>query len=83
MNDAKRVEFAKQIEQMYEATQPTWKRLLLVSFAKGVATGFGVFIGGTIVVAITLWILSGLDQVPFVNDISKSTRQTLEAHTGQ
>jgi hypothetical protein len=83
MNDTKRVEFAKQIEQMYDATQPSWKRLLLVSFAKGVATGFGVFIGGTIVVALVLWILSGLGQVPFVNDISESTKETLEAQTGQ
>lgn len=83
MNDKKRIEFAKQVEQLYEASQPSWKRLLAFSFLKGIATGFGIFVGGTIVVALLLWILSGLGQVPFLNDISKSTEKTLEASTGR
>lgn len=83
MNDKKRIEFAKQVEQLYEASQPSWKRLLTFSFLKGIATGFGIFVGGTIVVALLLWILSGLGQVPFLNDISKSTEKTLEASTGR
>jgi hypothetical protein len=78
MNDTKRIEFAKQIQHMYDASQPSWKRLLLFSLLKGMATGFGAVIGGTIVVALTLWILSGLGQVPFLNDISESTQDTLD-----
>src|SRR6185369_5484818 len=70
MNDKKRIEFAKQVEYMYEATNPGWRKLLAFAFLKGIATGFGVFIGGTIVVALLLWILSGLGQIPFLDHIT-------------
>lgn len=78
MNDKKRVEFAKQIEYMYEAANPSWRKLLTFAFLKGIATGFGIFLGGTIVVAIVLWILSGLSQIPFLNDITNQVKDTLQ-----
>jgi hypothetical protein len=78
MSDKKRVEFAKQVEYMYEAANPNWRKLLAFSFLKGMATGLGVFLGGTIVVAVLLWILSGLGQLPFLDRISESATETLE-----
>ena len=78
MTDKKRVEFAKQVEYMYEAANPGWRKLLAVAFLKGVATGFGVFLGGTIIVAIVLWVLSGLGQIPFLNDITEAAKHTLQ-----
>jgi len=83
MNDKKRVEFAKQVEYMYEATNPGWRKLLTFAFLKGIATGFGIAIGGTILVAILLWILSGLGQIPFLNDITDTTKDTLEQSQNQ
>ena len=78
MSDKKRVEFGKQVEYMYEAVNPNWRKLLTFSFLKGLATGFGVFLGGTIVVALLLWILSGLGQIPFLNDLTDSAKDTLQ-----
>ncbi len=78
MNDKQRIEFAKQVEYMYEASSPHWRRLLTFSFLKGVATGFGVFLGGTIIVGLLLWILSGLGQIPFLHHISQSAENTLQ-----
>lgn len=78
MNDKKRVEFAKQVEYMYEATAPSWRKLLTFAFLKGLVTGFGVFLGGTILVGLLLWILSGLGQLPFLNDIAESASESLE-----
>ena len=78
LTDKKRLEFAKQVEYMYEAANPGWRKLLTFAFLKGMATGFGVFLGGTILVGLMLWILSGLSQVPFVNDISKKVEHSLE-----
>lgn len=78
MSDKKRVEFAKQVEYMYEAVNPNWRKLLTFAFLKGVATGLGVFIGGTIVVTLLLWILSGLGQLPFLDNITDSARNTIE-----
>jgi hypothetical protein len=78
LSDKKRIEFAKQVEYMYEATNPGWRKLLTFSFLKGLATGLGVFLGGTIVVGVLLWILSGLAQIPFLQDITDSAKGTLE-----
>ena len=78
MSDKKRVEFAKQVEYMYEAVNPNWRKLLTFSFLKGLATGFGVFLGGTIVVALLLWILGALGHVPFLNDFTDSAKDTLQ-----
>ena len=77
MSDKKRVEFAKQVEYMYEAVNPNWRKLLTFAFLKGIATGFGVFIGGTIVVALLLWILSGVGHIPFLNDMTNAVENTL------
>lgn len=78
MSDKKRVEFAKQVEYMYEAVNPNWRKLLTFAFLKGIATGLGVFLGGTIVVALLLWILSGLGQVPFLDNLTDSVKNTLQ-----
>ena len=78
MSDKKRIEFAKQVEYMYEATNPSWRRVLTFTFLKGVVTGLGVFLGGTIVVTILLWILSGLGQLPFLHELTDSAKDTIE-----
>lgn len=78
MSDKKRLEFAKQVEYMYEAVNPNWRKLLTFAFLKGIATGLGVFLGGTIVVALLLWILSGLGEVPFLNHLTDKVEHTLQ-----
>lgn len=78
MSDKQRVEFAKQIEYMYEATNPGWRKLLTFAFLKGIATGLGVFLGGTLIVALLLWILSGLGHIPFLDQITDSAKGKLE-----
>lgn len=78
MTDKKRVEFAKQVEYMYEAVNPNWRKLLTFAFLKGMATGLGVFLGGTIIVGLLLWILSGLGQLPFLEDMTRAVERTLQ-----
>ena len=76
--DKQRIEFAKQVELFYEANHPTWRKAMTFAFLKGIATGLGVFLGGTILVGLLLWILSGLGHLPFLNDLTESARQTIE-----
>ena len=78
ITDAERIEFAKQIEMLFESAHASLPKVLGFAFLRGVATGLGVFIGGTIVVALLLWILGGLSQVPFINDVSNSAKDSLE-----
>lgn len=84
MTDKKRVEFAKQVEYMYEAVNPSWRKLLTFALLRGMAIGFGIFLGGTILIALLLWILSGLENIPFLNDITESAKETLrQGQNGQ
>lgn len=78
MNDQKRIEFTKQLEFFYEISHPSWRRVLTFAFLKGMATGFGVLIGGTLVVALVLWLLSLIGHVPFLSEITESTKDTLQ-----
>jgi hypothetical protein len=74
-----REEFTKQqLEYFFEMSHPKWGRVIKYSFIRGLATGFGVFMGGTIVVGVLLWILSLLGQVPFLNELIESSRDTLD-----
>ena len=43
-------------------------RLMWNNFLGGIAWGFGVVLGGTLVVAIVLFLLSKLDTVPLIGD---------------
>jgi len=83
MNDQKRVEFAKQLEYFYEASHADLKKVVTFSFLKGVATGLGVFLGGTIVVTLLLWILSFFGTLPFVDDISRDAKQSIQQGQGE
>ena len=78
MNDQTRIEFAKQLEYFYEASHADLKKVAIFSFLKGIATGLGVFLGGTIVVTLLLWILSFFGTLPFIEDISRDAKQSIQ-----
>ena len=78
ISDAERIEFAKQVEFFYESAHSQLAKVVGFAFLKGLATGVGVFFGGTIVVALLLWILSGLGRIPFLNDISQGAQNSIE-----
>lgn len=82
LSKKEREEFTKQqLEYFFEMSHPKWGRVVKYAFIKGVATGFGVFLGGTIVIALLLWILSWLGHVPFLQEITDSIRHTLDQST--
>ncbi len=78
MNDQKRIEFAKQLEYFYESSHADLKKVVTFSFIKGMATGLGVFLGGTIVVGLLLWALSQLSWLPFVDNLSQAAENSIQ-----
>jgi hypothetical protein len=76
--DKQRIEFAKQLEYMYEISQPGWPKIILFAFVKGMATALGVLIGGTIVVALLLWLLSVLGHVPLLDEVIEPARESIQ-----
>lgn len=49
-----------------------------MNFFRGIFFGLGSLLGGTIVVALIIWILSLFVNFPFVSDYVKNTQDTIE-----
>lgn len=52
-------------------------RALKFSALKGIAQGFGIFIGGSVVVALVAWMLSAFDQVPLVKSVVEAFHRSM------
>jgi Domain of unknown function (DUF5665) len=56
----------RMMEDLYLANTSKARRLLWYNFVRGLAYGFGIFIAGTFVVGLIVWLLGLFDQVPLV-----------------
>jgi len=74
------IELGKKLQAFYDSGYVNRKQAFWFSFLKGVLGGLGSVVGATVAIALVLWILSGLDQVPFVGHFSESVRETLQRH---
>ncbi len=76
--DKELAEIGKKMMYLYQTGFVSYKQSLKYTFLRGIVYGFGLFLGGTIVVAVALWFLSLFDQLPFidhiVNAIQSSTK---------
>lgn len=70
------------LEDLFEDYYKHRKRIYWMNLIRGVFFGFGSVIGGTIVIALLLWVLSFLHYVPFLNGIVDATQHSLE-HRGK
>lgn len=52
------------------------KKMLSISFLKGLATGFGVFLGGTVLIVLLLWILSLFNEIPLVDHVYRTIKDS-------
>lgn len=71
-------ELGQKLQDFYELGYINRKTALLFSFLKGLAGGAGAFIGGTLVIAILLWVLSLFDQVPLIGRFFEGLQNTLQ-----
>jgi len=62
------LELGTKLQQFYNSGYVNKKQSILFAFYKGVASGFGALIGGTIVVGVLIWILSLFHQLPFAHN---------------
>ena len=54
------------------------KELYKAEFIKGLVRGFGSIVGATIVIALALFILSLLQEVPLIGDLAETVRTTIK-----
>lgn len=76
--DKELIELGRKMQQFFDMGYVNKKQALGFSFLKGIATGLGVFIGGTVIIAIVAWILSFFDQVPLVDQIVDAVVQNIQ-----
>ncbi len=78
LNQKELIELGKKLQSFYDMGYVNRKQAFTFSFLKGVLGGLGGVAGATVAVASILWILSGLDRIPFVGHLSESLRETLQ-----
>ena len=66
---------ANNIFKIYNST----KKILFISFLKGLASGLGWIIGATILVSLLTYILSQIEFIPILGDIVSQLIQEIEA----
>lgn len=76
--DRQALELGKKLLVFYESGYVDRKQALAFAFLKGLAAGLGAFLGGTIVIALLLWILSQFGEVPLLGPVVDSLRDTLD-----
>jgi hypothetical protein len=70
------------MEQVFMSGYASRRRLFLMSFYRGIGYGLGIFIGGTIIVALIAYGLSQFETVPFLNQIIEPIRNTIQEVNG-
>lgn len=75
--EAKRTSLEELFNDMYDARG----RIYRVNFVRGIFFGAGSALGGTIVIALIVWILSLFVNVPLIGDVFKNAQQSIEQTT--
>jgi hypothetical protein len=79
--EQEQLNLGKQIQAFYNLGYINKRQALFFSFLKGIASGFGAVIGGTILVALLIWILSRFGTVPLIGHLTDSIRHTISTKT--
>lgn len=63
---------------MFEAAHGHWRKVAMLALVRGVFMGLGVVIGGSILVAILVWVLGSLESIPLLGDLAETTKETVK-----
>lgn len=78
--DKEYLALGKQLAYLFDIAGPPRKtRLLFNSFLRGIAQGFGVAIGGTVIFASLVWVLGLLDESRLLGPLVRSILDIVQA----
>lgn len=69
------------LEELFNDIYDNRKRIYKVNFIRGVMFGAGSAIGGTIILALIVWVLSLFVNAPFVGQVFKDAQHSIERTT--
>lgn len=72
-------QIAKALEALVDSGHIDHSRVYKVNFWRGVFFGLGAALGGTLVVASIIYILSLFTQIPVVGDLVETVRDSIDA----
>ena len=78
-SDKELLELGKKLQDFYDSGYVDKKQSILFAVYKGIASGLGAIIGGTIVIALLLWILGLFDHVPLIGHFVDSVQNTIQS----
>lgn len=68
-------------EEMFYDLYTNRRRIYKLNFIRGILFGAGSALGGTVVIAIIVWVLSLFVNVPLVGDLFKNAQTSIEQTT--
>ena len=77
--DKELLELGKKLQAFYDMGYVNKKQALLFSFLKGAAGGFGAFLGGTILIALLIWVLSLFQDFPILSHLFEAFERSVES----
>lgn len=77
-SDKELIELGSKLQDFYETGYINKKQALTFSLLKGMATGVGAFLGGTLVIALLLGLLSLFTDVPVVGRLFEMLNEVLK-----
>jgi hypothetical protein len=73
-------ELGARLQEFYDMGYVSKKRALGFSFLKGLVSGVGVFVGGSLVITLFVWLLSLFDQIPLLSGLVDAIRKSLQSN---
>lgn len=71
-------QLGRKMEQVFVSGYASRWRLFIMSFYKGIGYGFGIFIGGSIVVGLLVWLMGQFESVNVLKPVVEFIRTTYE-----
>lgn len=71
------------LDELFNDIYADRKRIYKINFIRGVLFGAGSALGGTIVIALIVWILSLFVNAPFVGELFENAQHSIERTTDE
>lgn len=71
------------LEDLFDDYYRQRYKVYKMNLIRGIFFGFGSVIGGTLVIAILLWLMSFTNDIPFVGEFSEKVQNSIESRKVQ
>lgn len=71
------------LEDLFDDYYRQRYKVYKMNFVRGIVFGFGSVIGGTLMIALLLWLLTFMNDIPFVGDFSEKVQNSIESRKAQ